>query len=72
MAELEKLNMYINGEWVEPASGEYFETFNPFTGQPWALVARGGKEDADRAVEAAKAALESPEWAGLNATQRKT
>ena len=70
MAELEKLNMYINGEWVEPASGDYFETFNPFTGQPWALVARGGEEDADRAVEAAKTALESPEWAGLNATQR--
>ena len=70
MAELEKLDMYINGERVKPASGEYFETFNPYTGKPWALVARGGEEDANRAVEAAKRALENPEWAGLNATQR--
>ena len=70
MAELEKLKMYINGERVEPASGEYFETHNPYTGKPWAMVARGGDSDANRAVEAAKAALENSEWAGLNATQR--
>ena len=70
MAELEKLKMYINGERVEPASGEYFETHNPYTGKPWAMVARGGDADANRAVEAAKAALENSEWADLNATQR--
>jgi len=70
MAELEKLKMYINGERVEPASGEYLETHNPYTGKPWAMVARGGDADANRAVEAAKAALENSEWAGLNATQR--
>ena len=62
MAELEKLTMYINGRWVEPVSGEYFESYNPFTGKPWAMVGRGGEADANRAVEAAKAALENPEW----------
>ena len=35
---LEKLNMYIDGEFVEPASGEYFESFDPYTARPWALV----------------------------------
>ncbi len=70
MAALPKLDMYINGERVKPASGEYFETFNPFTGKPWALVGRGGEADAARAVEAAKAALENPEWAGITASQR--
>lgn len=70
MADLPKLDMYIDGERVKPASGEYFETFNPFTGKPWALVARGGAADADRAVAAAKAALDDPAWGGLNATQR--
>ena len=34
MAELEKLDMYINGERDKPASGEYFETFTPYTGKP--------------------------------------
>jgi (Z)-2-((N-methylformamido)methylene)-5-hydroxybutyrolactone dehydrogenase len=70
MATLEKLKMYIGGEWCEAASGEWFETFNPFTGKPWALVARGRAEDAERAVAAAKAAFASPEWRGLTPTQR--
>ncbi|HEX9570469.1 MAG TPA: aldehyde dehydrogenase [Rhodospirillales bacterium] len=70
MAKLEKLKMYIGGKWRDAASGEWFETFNPFTGKPWALVARGGAEDANRAVAAAKTAFHSPEWRGLTATQR--
>ena len=50
---LEKFRMHIDGAWVEPASGGYFESFNPFTAQPWALIPRGNAEDAERAVEAA-------------------
>ena len=70
MAKLEKLKMYIGGEWQDAASGQWFESFNPFTGKPWAEVARGGPKDADRAVKAAKAAFRSPAWRGLTATQR--
>jgi len=70
MAKLEKLKMYIGGKWCDAASGEWFETFNPFTGKPWALVPRGGTEDANRAVAAAKTAFHSPEWRGLTPTQR--
>ncbi len=60
---------YINGEWVEPASGEWFDTENPYTGEVWARIARGNAEDADRAVKAAKAAFEG-EWSELTATAR--
>ena len=67
---LEKLSMYIGGEQTPSASGETFETFNPFTGKPWALVPRGTAADADRAVAAAKKAFTSGEWPTLNATQR--
>lgn len=63
-------NHYIDGAWVEPASGDYFETENPYTGEVWARIARGNAEDADRAVKAAKAAFENPEWAGLRPTER--
>ena len=35
MAELPKYKMYVDGKWVEAASGEYFESFNPFTGKPF-------------------------------------
>ena len=48
---LDRLDMYIDGALVAPASGEYFESFDPFTARPWALVARGNAEDADRAVQ---------------------
>src|SRR5207302_5882214 len=50
----------VGGEWVDSASGETMEVLNPATGEAIAEVPRGTKEDADRAVEAAKKAL--PEW----------
>lgn len=68
--ELAKYRMFIGGEWVDAAGGQWFESFNPFTGKPWALVARGGAADVDRAVEAAHKALTTGEWPKLTATQR--
>ena len=68
--DLPKLQMYIDGEWVAPASGEYFESFNPYTAKAWCLVPRGNADDADRAVQAAHRAFTQGEWPTLNATQR--
>lgn len=67
---LTKYRMYIDGQWVEAASGEYFESDNPYTGKPWAQIARGNAADADRAVQAARKAFASGEWPRLNATKR--
>ncbi|MBL8670734.1 MAG: aldehyde dehydrogenase [Alphaproteobacteria bacterium] len=67
---LEKFPMLIDGKAAEPSTGAWFESFNPYTGQPWALVARGARADADRAVEAAHKAFTTGEWPKLNATQR--
>jgi (Z)-2-((N-methylformamido)methylene)-5-hydroxybutyrolactone dehydrogenase len=67
---LAKYKMFIGGEWVEAASGETFPSDNPFTGKPWALIPKGGKEDADRAVKAAHKALTSGEWPKMNPTKR--
>lgn len=50
--------LLINNQWVEAASGETFETYNPATGTVLARCARGGLEDVDRAVKAARAAFE--------------
>jgi (Z)-2-((N-methylformamido)methylene)-5-hydroxybutyrolactone dehydrogenase len=62
--------MLIGGKWVEPAGGQWIESMNPFTAAPWALVPRGGKEDVDRAVSAAKAAYHDSAWRSLTATAR--
>lgn len=61
---------YINGDWLESSSGEYFDTENPYTGEVWARIARGTAEDADRAINAAKAAFQSGVWADMRPTQR--
>ena len=53
-----------------PRPGEYFETDNPYTGKPWALIARGTAEDVDRAVQAARKAFTSGDWPKLNPSRR--
>jgi phenylacetaldehyde dehydrogenase len=62
--------MLIGGDWVEAASGETFETFNPATGEVLARVARGGSEDVDRAVKAARRAFENGEWCRFTPSER--
>ena len=68
--ELARYRMYIDGGWTEAASGEYFESDDPFRGSPWALIARGTAADADRAVRAAHRAFTSGPWPRLTASQR--
>ncbi|BAL27352.1 aldehyde dehydrogenase [Azoarcus sp. KH32C] len=67
---LPKYGQFINGAEVPPASGEYFPTENPYSGEAWALIGRGGKADADAAVAAAHAAFEEGVWASLSASER--
>jgi aldehyde dehydrogenase (NAD+) len=62
--------MFIGGEWTDAAAGACFESTNPYTGKAWALIPRGGREDVDRAVRAARNAFTQGEWPRLTATQR--
>jgi (Z)-2-((N-methylformamido)methylene)-5-hydroxybutyrolactone dehydrogenase len=50
---LTEYSLYIDGEWSPAASGDRFESINPFTGESWATLALAGPEDVDRAVAAA-------------------
>ena len=65
-----RYRQYIDGSFVDPASGDWFETDNPFTSQPWALIPRGSAEDVDRAVKAAHKAFTQGEWQGFTPSQR--
>ncbi|MGP1679997.1 MAG: hypothetical protein ACTS6J_22930, partial [Burkholderiales bacterium] len=47
---MQKYQMYIDGKYTDSASGKWFDSYNPYTGEPWAQIAQGGAEDADRAV----------------------
>lgn len=67
---MHKYQMLIGGNWVDADSSEHFESFNPFTGKPWALIPRAAPADVERAVAAARAAFKGTAWRGMNATQR--
>lgn len=60
---------YIDGQWTDPASGQWFDTENPYTGEVWAKIARGNAADVDKAVAAAKAAFDGV-WGTSNPTDR--
>jgi aldehyde dehydrogenase (NAD+) len=57
---------YINGEWVAPSSGaSVLDVINPATEASVAKVAIGTRDDAEKAITAARAA-----FAGFSATSR--
>ena len=70
MAKLKEYKTYIGGKWVAAASGETFESEDPYTGEPWALIPKCSAEDADKAVKAAYAAWDTGPWAEMSATAR--
>ncbi|MFT4229841.1 MAG: aldehyde dehydrogenase [Microbacterium sp.] len=61
----------IGGEEVPSVSGEIFASVDPFTRRPWAQVALGAAEDAERAVAAARAAFDDGPWPRLGAQERR-
>ncbi|OZF26088.1 aldehyde dehydrogenase family protein [Rhodococcus sp. 14-2483-1-2] len=63
--------MFIDGQWVDAASGQTFETINPATGQVITTVPHGRTEDVDRAVLAARRAFDSGEWRRVTPAQRQ-
>jgi len=62
--------LLVNGEWVEPASGKYYDSVNPATGGAAARVADGDASDVDRAVKAARAAFDDGPWATMHPADR--
>jgi acyl-CoA reductase-like NAD-dependent aldehyde dehydrogenase len=61
--------LFINGETAEPADGELRDLTEPATGDPLGKVALAGERDVDRAVEAARAALDG-DWGKTPPTER--
>jgi phenylacetaldehyde dehydrogenase len=62
--------MFIDGKWVEAASGKTFPTYNPATGEVMAQVAEGDREDINRAVQAARKAFDGGPWPEMTASER--
>jgi len=70
IAQAQKYQMYINGEWVASDNGKTFPVYDPSTEQVIAEVPDSNAKDVDRAVAAAKDAFENGPWAASTAQER--
>jgi acyl-CoA reductase-like NAD-dependent aldehyde dehydrogenase len=62
---------FIEGRYVDAASGAQFDSINPATGQLLARVASGDAPDIERAVASARAAFRSGAWSRTKPAHRK-
>jgi aldehyde dehydrogenase (NAD+) len=62
--------LFIDGAFRPAADGGTFDTLDPATGEVLAKVAHGTREDVDRAVKAARRALEQGPWSRMDAVDR--
>ena len=67
---LRPARLFIDGQWVDAASGATFKTTNPATEETITEVAAAGVPDVDRAVQAARRAFTSGPWAKMPGSER--
>jgi len=67
---LPRYGNFIDGRSVDPSSGQYLPTDDPYSGKTWAHIARGNSQDVTHAVAAAKRALTSGPWPALTPSER--
>ncbi|WP_066807596.1 aldehyde dehydrogenase family protein [Sphingomonas asaccharolytica] len=62
--------LFIGGQWVDPLDGKSFASHNPATAAKHADIAEASAADVDRAVVAARAAMDDPEWSEMKPSRR--
>lgn len=65
----EQYDLFIDGKWVKPQSGNYFESTNPATGKKLTMVAHASEADVDSAVKAARKAYNEI-WSKMLGSER--
>lgn len=66
----EQYDHFINGQWVKPSSGEYFDNVSPINGQVFSRAARGNASDIEKAIDAAHEAFKT--WSKTGAAARSS
>src|ERR1700750_1541296 len=66
---LPQYDLYGGGGGFPPANGGFYDTVDPYTGEPWARVPDADEDDVERAVGAARTAFEG-EWGAMTGFQR--
>jgi aldehyde dehydrogenase (NAD+) len=64
-----RYGLFINGDFVAPEKGRYFDTVNPATEEKLSRVADASQADVDRAVASARDAYRGP-WGRMKPAER--
>ncbi len=67
---MKRYQLYVDGSFVDAISGKTFESVNPFNQEVIAVVARGGAEDIQNAVKAARKAFDEGPWPRMPREER--
>src|SRR5690606_20535876 len=69
-AAMADYQLYIDGALCDAAAGETFATYNPATGEKIADIAKADRNDAVRAIEAARKAFDEGPWSKMSGADR--
>lgn len=67
---VQKLDLFINGQHVPPEGDKRFDCISPFDGAIWAQAPCASVNQVDLAVKAARQAFEDPQWSRALPAQR--
>ena len=67
---MQEYQLYIDGEFCAAAAGKTADSINPATEEPWARIARAGREDTQRAIQAARTAFDEGPWPRMSQADR--
>ena len=70
MTDHPHFQLYINGEFRSGSQEQRMSSSNPANGEVWASFDCASSQDVDDAIQAAKAALNNPDWRDLTQSQR--
>ncbi len=67
-----KWKLFIDGQWMDSESGEYFDVYDPSTGNKIHEVPSASVNDLDKAVDAARDAFDNGKWSNLPPSERSS
>jgi aldehyde dehydrogenase (NAD+) len=68
--DLDRTRFFIDGQWVDPLGSDTHRALEAATGEPLGTASLGTDADIDRAVKAARRALDQGPWGRTTATER--
>src|SRR2546427_2127010 len=68
--QLQNYKMFLAGDWHDSSTGAKSSIIDPSSNQAIGQVSKGSRADAQAAVEAARTAMDSPEWRDMDAAKR--